>query len=48
MGNGPHYLPGRLIFTLALIRDGPHKATLCPGQVCHLYNDLRPHPVHTG
>ena len=45
MGNGPHYLPGRLILPLALIRDRPQKAALCPGQVCHFHDHLRPHPM---
>jgi hypothetical protein len=46
MGNGSHYLPSRLIFTLALIRDRPQKAALCPGQVCYLHDHFRPDPMH--
>ena len=47
MGSGSHYLPSRLILTLALIRDRPQKAALCPGQVCHLYDYLGQHPMHS-
>jgi hypothetical protein len=46
MGNGPHYLLGRLILPLTLIRDRPQKAALCPGQVRHFHDHFRPHPMH--
>jgi hypothetical protein len=46
IGNGPHYLPGRLILPLTLIRDRPQKATLCPGQVGYFHDHFRPHPMH--
>src|SRR5215470_7718965 len=39
--------PGHSIaFSLALIRDSPQKAALCPGQVCYLHDHFRPHPMH--
>lgn len=41
-----HDLPGRLLLSLALIRDLPQEVVVRPRQICHLDNDLRAHPVN--
>src|SRR5215475_2281243 len=44
--SGSYHLPRQLIIPLALVRDRPERAGLCPGQVCHLHDHLRSDPMH--
>jgi hypothetical protein len=48
MGNGPHYLPRRLILPLPFIRDLPQQIVLGPSQVGHFHDYLRSYPMHLG
>ncbi len=46
MRKRPDYLPSRLVLPLALVGDLAQQVVLGPGEVGHLDDQLRPHPVH--